>query len=86
MLTFEGTSIGAYIVAGPDAGIAEVSVDDSAFHPVDLYHRHSAGLHYPRTAMLATDLKPGSHTLVLRISKDTRSAGHAMRIIQFGVN
>jgi lysophospholipase L1-like esterase len=85
-LSFEGTSVGAYIVAGPDAGIAEASIDGGPFQPVDLYHPFSKGLHYPRTVILGTASKAGRHQLVLRISKDTRSTGHAMRIMQFGVN
>ena len=85
-LDFEGTAVGAFIVAGPDAGIAETSVDGGAFQPVNLYHAYSKGLHYPRTVMLGTGLKPGKHTLSLRISADTKSAGHAMRIMQFTAN
>jgi hypothetical protein len=85
-LSFEGTAIGAYVVAGPDAGIVEASIDDGPPTSVDLYHRFSAGLHYPRTVMLGTDLKPGKHILKLHISPETKSSGHAMRIMQFGVN
>jgi lysophospholipase L1-like esterase len=85
-LDFEGTAVGAYIVAGPDAGIAEASVDGGPFHSFNLYHSFSKGLHYPRTVMLGTELKPGRHTLTLRISPETQSAGHAMRIMQFTVN
>jgi lysophospholipase L1-like esterase len=85
-LEFEGTAVGAYIVAGPDAGVAEASIDGGAFQPVNLYHRFSSGLHYPRTVMLGTDLKPGKHRLTLRISGDTKSAGHAMRIMHFTAN
>jgi len=85
-LDFEGTAVGAFIVAGPDAGIAEASIDGGAFAPVNLFHAFSAGLHYPRTVMLGTDLKPGKHTLALRMSADTKSAGHAMRIMQFTAN
>jgi lysophospholipase L1-like esterase len=85
-LSFEGTAIGAYVVAGPDAGIVEATIDDGPATNVDLYHRFSAGLHYPRTVMLGTDLKPGKHVLKLRISPETKSAGHAARIMQFGVN
>jgi hypothetical protein len=85
-LAFEGTAVGAYIVAGPDAGIAEASVDGGAFKPVDLFHAYSKGLHYPRTVMLGTDLKPGAHTLTVRIAAETKSAGHAMRIMQFVAN
>jgi len=85
-LDFEGTAIGAFIVAGPDAGIAEASIDGGPFHPVDLFHAYSKGLHYPRTVLLGSELKPGGHTLTLRISAETKSAGHAMRIIQFAAN
>ena len=38
------------------------------------------------TVMLGTGLKPGRHALTLRISADTKSAGHAMRIMQFTAN
>jgi lysophospholipase L1-like esterase len=85
-LKFTGTAVGAYIVAGPDAGIVEAGVDGGPLRDVNLLHHFSKGLHYPRTVMLATDLKAGDHTLVLRISPKTEGTGHAMRIMQFGVN
>ncbi len=85
-LAFEGAAVGAYIVAGPDAGIAEASIDGGPFQTVDLYHAYSKGLHYPRTVMLGTGLEPGPHTLTLRIAAATRSAGHAMRIMRFVAN
>ena len=85
-LDFEGTAIGACIVAGPDAGVVEASIDGGPSHPVNLFHRYSKGLHYPRTVMFSTDLAAGKHTLTLRISADTKSGGHAMRIMQFTAN
>lgn len=87
-LKFKGNSLGVYVVAGPDAGTIEVSVDGGPFETRNLYHNYSGGLHYPRTVMLATDLKPGEHTATLRISasSDSRSKGHAARIMQFCVN
>ncbi len=85
-LAFEGTAVGAYIVAGPDAGIAEASIDGGPFHSVNLFHNYSKGLHYPRTVMLGTDIAPGKHMLTLRISAETKSTGHAMRIMQFVAN
>jgi len=85
-LEFTGTAVGAYVLAGPDAGVAEASVDGAPPKQVNLYHRYSRGLHYPRTVMLATDLKPGRHTLRLRIAEKTSSGGHAMRILQFAAN
>ena len=85
-LKFKGTAVGAYVVAGPDAGTLEACVDDGEFQTVNLYHRFSKGLHYPRTVMLATDLLAGEHTLTLRVANDTKSAGHAARIIRFVAN
>ncbi len=85
-LEFEGTAVGAYIVAGPDAGIAEASIDGGPFHSVNLFHNYSKGLHYPRTVMLGAELASGKHTLTLRISTETKSTGHAMRIMQFVAN
>ena len=67
-LNFEGRAVGAYVLAGPDAGTVEVRVDGGEFTKIDLYHRFSRGLHYPRTVMFATDLTEGKHTLHLRIS------------------
>jgi lysophospholipase L1-like esterase len=85
-LDFEGTAIGAFVVAGPDAGMAEASIDGAAPQRVNFYHSYSKGLHYPRTVMLGTELKPGKHTLTLRVSAESESGGHALRIMQFGVN
>lgn len=85
-LQFEGTSVGAFVVAGPDAGIVEATIDGGEPRLVDLFHHYSAGLHYPRTVMLGTDLKPGKHTLKIRMSAETKSSGHAMRIVQFVAN
>ncbi len=85
-LAFEGTAVGAFVVAGPDAGILEASVDGGAFHAVDLFHGYSKGLHYPRTVLFGAELKPGPHTLTLRVAAETHSAGHAARILQFTVN
>ncbi len=85
---FKGRALGAYVLAGPDAGILEVSIDGGKWRSVNLYHRHSRGLHYPRTVMFATDLKTGAHTAKIRLSKasDARSRGTAARILQFVIN
>lgn len=87
-LKFTGRAIGAFVVAGPDAGIVEASVDGSPFTQHDLFHRFSKGLHYPRTVMFNADLAPGEHTLRLRISDghNSASSGTAARIIQFCAN
>ena len=66
-LTFTGRAAGAYLLAGPDAGVVEVSVDGGPFRSVELKHAHSAGLHYPRTVMFAEELARGPHTLKVRL-------------------
>ena len=85
---FEGRAVGAYVLAGPDAGALEVSIDDGSFKRVNLYHQYSRGLHYPRTVMFATDLKRGKHTVKIRVAPSKRSApgNRAARILQFTVN
>lgn len=87
-VNFEGTAIGVYIVAGPDAGILECSIDGSEPKEFDLFHKYSKGLHYPRTVMFATDLKPGKHILKLVTSggKNPASKGNAVRIMTFVEN
>lgn len=81
---FEGNAIGAYVSAGPDAGVLEAKIDDGDFKRVDLYHRFSKGLHYPRTVMFAAGLKDGKHTLTLRVAEDSQRT--AARIMEFTVN
>ena len=88
VLEFEGRGVGAYVLAGPDAGIVEASVDNGPVRKIDLYHRYSKGLHYPRTVMFDADLKEGKHVLRLEVSADRnpKSKGTAIRILQFAVN
>lgn len=83
---FEGTAAGAFVIAGPDAGIVETSVDGGPFRPVEVFHAFSKGLHYPRTVLLAADLRPGRHTVTLRMSEKTGHGGHAMRVLHFTAN
>ena len=85
-LDFEGTSLGAYVVAGPDAGILEYSIDGGPTKSLDLVHRFSRGLHYPRTVMFATDLPAGEHQITLRLADQSNSTGSAARIMQFVAN
>ncbi len=87
-LAFEGHTVGAYLLAGPDAGTVEVSIDGGPTREFDLYHRFSKGLHYPRTLLFDGDLDGGKHTLKLRVVKNRNgaSSGHAVRILDFVVN
>lgn len=87
-LDFDGQAIGLYVLAGPDAGRVEYSIDGGTFQTADLFHRFSKGLHYPRTVMLATGLKRGAHRLTMRVAntKHDQSKGNAVRILEFVTN
>ncbi|MDO5567485.1 MAG: GDSL-type esterase/lipase family protein [Planctomycetia bacterium] len=85
---FEGTTIGAFLLAGPDAGTVEYRVDGGPVQKKDLYHFYSVKLHYPRTVMFADELSSGKHTIELKVSaeKNAESLGHAVRILNFTLN
>lgn len=87
-IKFSGRGLGAYVLAGPDAGTLEVSVDGGKFVSTDLFHRYSRGLHYPRTVMFVSDLKEGDHSAVVRVSEshNKQSKGHAARVLHFVAN
>lgn len=87
-LEFQGTAIGMYVLAGPDAGTVEYSIDGGSFRDADMYHHYSRGLHYPRTVMLDADLGPGKHKILVRVaaSNNDNSNGRAIRILNFVVN
>jgi lysophospholipase L1-like esterase len=87
-VSFDGTAIGLYVLAGPDAGQVEFRIDDGNWQTVELYHRYSKGLHYPRTVVLATNLQPSAHKLEFRVatSKHTTSTGTSIRVLAVAVN
>ncbi len=90
VLTFEftGRAVGAYLLAGPDAGRLEIRIDQGQWTTVELFHNYSAGLHYPRTVMFASDLPAGPHTVEVRIANEhhENSKGTAARILAFTIN
>jgi lysophospholipase L1-like esterase len=85
---FQGTALGLYVLAGPDAGAVEVSVNDGPWRRWELYHRFSRGLHYPRTVVVASGLKPGQHHVRVRHSRSKHpdSQGSAVRVLEFAVS
>ena len=85
---FEGTAVGLLVTAGPDVGILEYTIDGKDYPQLDQFTEWSAGLHIPWAYMLANDLTPGPHRLVLKsaASKNEKSKGHAIRIQQFLAN
>jgi len=87
-LEFSGKAIGAYVLAGPDAGVLEATIDGGKPVKIDLFHRYSGGLNYPRTVMFNADLKPGKHTMTLKTATidGRKRTGQAARILQFVAN
>ena len=85
---FTGRAVGAYLLAGPDAGQLEYSIDKGDWKTVELFHVHSRGLHYPRTVMFSSDLPLGNHHIEIRLSNRHHpdSKGTAARILEFTVN
>lgn len=84
-IKFSGSVAAAYLLAGPDAGKLEFSIDGGEKQTADLYHPFSAGLHYPRTVIFADELADGDHTLSFTVSeeKNEKSTGTAVRILNF---
>ena len=87
-LEFEGTAVGAFVLAGPDAGQLGVSIDGGPVREIELYHRYSRGLNYPRMVMFADGLKPGRHrvSLTLLETHHPQSVGSAINLLYFGVH
>lgn len=86
--TFAGTALTAFVLAGPDSGALEVSVDGSNWRRIELFHSFSKGLNYPRTVILADDLAGSYHTAAIRTAgeKPDGSEGNSATILFFGVN
>lgn len=85
-LEFEGTAVGAFIVAGPDAGAVEASIDGEKPRVIDLYRSYSSSLHYPCSVLFGAELKPGKHLMRLRVAAESPHVGHAARIMDFEAN
>jgi sialidase-1 len=87
-LAFSGTAAGMAVLAGPDAGIVEYSIDHGAWRKIDLYTQWSSWLHLPWYVLFGSGLDNKRHTLQLRISDAAAagSKGHACRIVHFLVN
>jgi sialidase-1 len=87
-IKFKGTAIGVFVVAGPDAGILETSIDGKSFIETDLFTKWSNYLHLPWAYILQDELSAGKHTITIRMSnrKNLSSKGNACRIVHFLVN
>ena len=87
-LHFKGTAVGILVVAGPDVGVLEYSINGGPYRSVDQFTQWSERLHIPWAYMLEADLAQGEHELTLRTTgmKNPDSRGHACRIVKFLVN
>lgn len=83
---FAGSAVGAWVLAGPDAGVIEYRIDGDDWQSMDLKHHYSSGLHYPRVVLFAAELKTGEHRLELRIQPSAKDRGSAVRILALAVN
>ena len=80
-ISFEGTTLAAFMTAGPDSGDLEVSVDGGSPHRVRLRADYD-DLHYPYVEILADDLPRGRHRVRLRVVSAARKdrVGTAVRL------
>ena len=88
-LTFRGTAIGLYLIAGFDAGVLECAIDGAPPVRVDLFDEPWCTMfHRPIHRLLADALPDGEHHLVLRLTgeRHSQSVGTAVRLLQFMVN
>jgi len=87
-LDFNGTAVGILVVAGPDVGIIEYTIDRSKPRRLDQFTKWSSALNIPWAYMFDTELEPTKHKLLLRTTdtKNPRSKGNAVRIVKFLVN
>ncbi|CAN5833679.1 hypothetical protein BH09VER1_BH09VER1_47860 [soil metagenome] len=86
-VTFEGSTIAMHAIAGPDAGVLGISVDDGPNFERDLFDHYCERFHRPIFPVLAHGLPIGRHRVTLRVAelRNALSTGHAARILQFGV-
>ena len=87
-VSFHGTAIGLPMVAGPDVGIVEFSIDGGESKTLDQFTKWSKGLHIPWIYVLESGLPDGEHILTLKTTnqKNSRSTGYACRFRYFAVN
>lgn len=79
---FKGTAVGIYFFLGPDSGNLLWSIDGGPWKFARLFDRWAKMFQRPSYRMLATSLKPGKHTLRVRVAprRDRPSKGKWLRI------
>jgi len=69
--TFEGTAVGIFVAAGPDAGMVEFRVDGGEWRRQNLATSWSKTLHILWAYVLDGDLATGRHELTMRMTEGT---------------
>ena len=87
---FHGTDFGAFVLAGNDAGVLEISIDGDAFTSHPLYDtQYSKTLQLPYARMFRSGLANGPHTATLRNTRygtNGNVGGTAVRLFRIGAN
>jgi lysophospholipase L1-like esterase len=87
-ISFTGSTIGLYWIAGPDAGEFDYQIDAGASKTVSTSDRYSANSYRPFYRILESDLAPGPHTMTITVLRehDIYSTGTTIRIGKLMVN
>ena len=87
---FNGTDFGAFVLAGNDAGVLEISIDGDAFTSHALYDaKYSKTLQLPYARVFRSGLLNGPHTATLRVTRygtNGNVGGTAVRLFRIGAN
>ena len=75
---FEGTAVGIFVAAGPDAGTLEFRIDGAPWRSQKLFTNWSKSLHIPWAYVLDGDLAPARHELAMRVSTGTARVAHLL--------
>jgi sialidase-1 len=84
-LSFEGSAIGIYEIAGMDAGTVKYDIDGKISGTTQLFDRYCVSYHRQIFRVFANNLTEGKHklTLVIGTDHDEKSVGTAVRIVKF---
>lgn len=87
-LKFSGTTVGAYLIVGFDAGRLLVSIDGGEPRTIETFDHYCEQFHRPQHKIFADDLADGPHELTLKLAAERheKGTGTAVRIVQFMVN
>ncbi len=85
---FDGSGVGLFVTAGPDAGRIQYSIDGGDFSTIDTFTQWSPNLHLPWAVILADELSHDHHSVNVRIANDhdPQSVGTTLRVFHLLLN